>query len=309
MTNLTTRSNAPLSKFAFGTMQFGDKADAAASAQMFNDCINAGINHFDTATGYAEGRSEQILGGLIGDARDDLYIATKVGYMGGSNPANIDKQFHESLTRLKMDEVDLLYLHRFDDDMVMEDTFAQLATWQKAGKIRHIGVSNYAAWQVMKAQTICAELGTKIDVIQPMFNLVKRQAEVEILPMCRDQNIAAFPYSPLGGGLLTGKYGAQKAGRLADNEMYASRYGIDWMHDTAGKLLTYSQQVGVDAATLAVAWVDAHPLGPRPIISARSSAQLAPSLAAIPYDMSAEQWGEISALSRTPAPATDRSET
>jgi len=308
MTILSTRNGAPVSRFAFGTMQFGGTADAAQSAAMFDDCMSAGINHFDTAVMYTGGQSEVILGKLIKDRRDDIFLATKVGYKGGASRANLVAQFDQSRRQLNEDSVDLLYLHRFDDDTPLEETFATLTELQSAGAIKHIGVSNYAAWQVIKAQSVARANGTRIDAIQPMYSLVKRQAEVEIFPMATDQNIEIFPYSPLGGGLLTGKYNQGQGGRLQDDARYNARYGQDWMHETAGKLSELAQQRGTDPATLAVAWAARHQAAPRPIISARSTAQLQPSLSAQDYAMDDALYAQITALSVTPAPATDRLE-
>lgn len=218
-------------------------------------------------------------------------------------------QFDTSRRRLGLDMVDVLYLHRFDPDTDLRETMEFFAGQRQAGAIRYVGLSNFAAWQVMKAQAIGQEFGIGVDILQPMYNLVKRQAEVEILPMCADQGILAAPYSPLGGGLLTGKYtGGGAGGRLIDNRAYEARYGPGWMHRTAEDLAGLAAGMGVSPATLAVAWVAANPFAPSPIISARSAGQLEPSLAAIGFDMSAELYAQISALGQTPPPATDRLE-
>lgn len=308
MTHLTTRNGTPVSPLTFGTMQFGGKADAKASREMFDACRTSGINHFDTAVGYTEGASETILGPMLKAGRDDLFVATKVGYVGGAGGENIMAQFDRSRRQLGEDFVDLLYMHRFDDATPLEVTFETLAALQADGAIRYIGVSNYAAWQVMKAQGVARALGTRIDAIQPMYNLVKRQAEVELFPMAVDQEITIFPYSPLGGGLLTGKYGQGGAGRLAEDKRYNARYGQAWMHDCAGRLAALAAERGMDPATLAVAWAAKHAAHPHPIISARSTEQLAPSLAAADFVMDDALYAEITALSITPPPATDRLE-
>jgi len=169
-------------------------------------------------------------------------------------------------------------------------------------------VSNYAAWQVMKAQAVAEKLGTRIAMFQPMYNLVKRQVEVEILPMGLSENIAIVPYSPLGGGLLTGKYAGGAGGRLADDKMYNARYGQRWMYDTAAALADLGRELGVSPATLAVAWAARHPGVTAPIISARNAEQLQPSLDALTFAMDDALYARISALSPTPAPATDRLE-
>ncbi len=289
-------------------MQFGGTADAASARAMFDACRAAGITHFDTACGYTEGASETLLGQFAMGQREALYIATKVGYVGGSGRANILTQLDCSRRRLGMDRIDLLYLHRFDAATALEETFATMAELQSRGIIGAIGVSNFAAWQVMKAQAICAGLGTRIDAIQPMYSLVKRQAEVELLPMAADQGMTAFTYSPLGGGLLSGKYAAGASGRLTTDRRYGARYAPPAMHQAAEGLTQFAAESGLHPATLAVAWVMAHPTTPVPLISARDVAQLAPSLAAATLRLDPETYARLSALYPAPPPATDRLE-
>ena len=297
-------------RFAFGAMQFGGTASAADAAELYAACRAAGITHFDTAHAYTNGASERLLGDLVRPERAAVFVATKAGYVGGSSRQNILSTFDESRQRLQLDHVDLLYLHRFDDATPLEETFETLAKLQSDGLITHIGVSNFAAWQVMKAQAVAAKLGTSISHIQPMYNLVKRQAEVEILPMAQAEGLVPCTYSPLGGGLLTGKYSAdaQTEGRLATDHRYAARYGLPQMHKAAQDLAALAADLGVHPATLAVAWVLQHPAAPLPILSARNAAQLAPSLAAINYPLDAEIYAKLQALFPAPPPATDRIE-
>ena len=305
---LKTVNGAVASDYSFGTMQFGDKADAAESRAMYDACRGAGINFFDTAYVYAGGESERLLGQFVASQRDDILIASKCGMSADQSDANIRKQVDESLSRLGMDMVDIMYLHKFDPTVPLEVSFETLAALQKQGKFRYIGVSNYAAWQVMKAQRTANDLGTRIDILQPMYNLVKRQVEVELLPMAISEGFNVAPYSPLGGGLLTGKYASGGKGRLDEMEMYAKRYDVDWMRQTAADLAALGQKIGVHPATLAVAWMAKHPGVTQPIISGRSVAQLQASLDAISFDMTDDLYEEISALSQKPAPATDRLE-
>lgn len=291
---------------AFGTMQFGGRANAAVSQTMFTACVEAGIRHFDTAWVYTDGASETLLGRFAKGL--DLQIATKVGYEGGAGRANLTAQFDTSRKRLGRDAVDLLYLHRFDADTPLHETLSLFADWQTRGLIGRIGLSNFAAWQVMKAQAVARALGTRIDAIQPMYSLVKRQAEVELLPMAADQGITVYSYSPLGGGLLTGKYTAGGAGRLTEDARYATRYGQTQMAAAAQGLARLAAELDTHPATLAVAWAKCHPSRPVPLISARSTDQLAPSLAAANYPMTAETYARIAALYPAPPPATDRTE-
>lgn len=308
MTDLTTPAGTPVSRLTFGTMQFGGTADAAESRAMYDAARAVGINHFDTAVGYTGGNSERLLGPMVAAEQDHIYLATKVIYSGGGGRANLLGMFDDCRRQLGLDSVDLLYLHRYDAGTSLEITFEAMAELQSQGAIRHIGVSNYAAWQVMKAQAVCAKLGTRIDVVQPMYSLVKRQAEVEIFPMAVDQDIRIVPYSPLGGGLLTGKYAQGETGRLTEDDRYKARYDVAWMHTCAARLSEIAATRGVNPATLAVAWAARHAARPSPIISARSATQLAPSLAAETFEMDDALYAQITALSQTPPPATDRLE-
>ena len=227
---------------------------------------------------------------------------------GGASAANIRASLDESRTRLGTDVIDLFYLHRWDGDTPLAETYDCLAEMVKAGAIRAIAVSNHAAWQVMKAQRAAAERGLRIAAIQPMYNLVKRQAEVELLPMAADQDMIVAPYSPLGGGLLTGKYATGGTGRLTTDDRYAARYAPDWMHRAAEGVAALAAEHGTHPATLAVAWAMRHPAVTAPIVSARSAEQLAPSLAALDFALDDALATRMEALVPAPAPATDRLE-
>lgn len=305
---LRTIDGTPISRFCFGTMQFGGKADEAESGRLYAACREAGINFFDTAHAYTDGLSETWLGRLAAAERQAVYIASKANFSGGSGAGNIHASVEESLKRLGTDFVDLYYLHRWDGTVPLEETFTALAEEKAAGRIGAIGVSNFSAWQVMKAEAVARGLGVTIAAIQPMYNLVKRQVEVEILPMALSEGFAVFPYSPLGGGLLSGKYAAGESGRLTTDKMYEKRYGVDWMHRAAADLAALAAEAGVHPATLAVAWAARRPGVTAPIISARSVEQLGPSLAALDYAMDDAMYARLRALAPEPPPATDRLE-
>ena len=305
---METISGQPVSRFSFGTMQFGAKADKAASAAMFTACREAGINFFDSAYVYTGGISEEILGGLIADAREDVFIATKFGDKKTATADVLHREFAESRRRLGQETVDLLYVHQPDLVTPIEETLAAVAEYVHAGAVRYVGISNFSAWSTMKARQVARDLGIDVTFLQPMYNLVKRQAEVEILPMAISEGFYVCPYSPLGGGLLTGKYAEGQGGRLKDDNMYTVRYGVDWMYQTATDLAALGSEIGVSPATLAVAWVARHPGVWGPIISARSMEQLQPSLDAMGLEMDDALYARLSALSPTPPPANDRLE-
>ncbi len=311
------RTGVKVSSLCFGTMSFGDIADEAESARMFRRCREVGINFFDCANTYAGGRSEEILGDLIADCREEIVLTTKAVSstgadinQGGASRRHLQIAVEDSLRRLKTDRIDVYFLHHYDADTPVDECLRALDDLVRQGKILYPAVSNWAAWQVMKAQGIAAREGlARIECLQPMYNLVKRQAEVEILPLALDERIGVIPYSPLGGGLLTGKYApasSPASGRLVENAMYQKRYGVGDYYQTAADFAAHAGERGLHPATLAVAWVMAHPAVTAPIIGARNLSQLEASLAALDVDMTPEWYAEISALSAEPPPAHDR---
>ncbi|MGB7341136.1 MAG: aldo/keto reductase [Phototrophicaceae bacterium] len=309
-----------VSELCFGTMSFGDTADEAMSAAMYQACRDKGINFFDCANVYAGGRSEEILGKLIAHERDELVITSKVTSPtkgGGINSRGYSRrhivmEVEKSLKRLGTDRIDVYFLHHFDPSVPIEDVVRTLDDLVKQGKILYPAISNWSAWQIALALGVSEYQNlSRIEVLQPMYSLVKRQAEVEILPLAKAKNIAVIPYSPLGGGLLTGKYGTNKkpdGGRIVDNKMYTKRYSENAYYQVAEDFTAHAQEKGYHPATLAVAWAMSHPDVTAPIIGARNTEQLADSLAALDVDMTPQWRAEISALSYTPPPAHDRLE-
>lgn len=309
------RTGISVSRLCFGTMSFGGDADAAMAGKMYAACRDVGINFFDCANVYTGGRAEEILGDLIAHERDEIVLTSKVGH--GSNPAHrglsprhIQMAVDASLKRLKTDRLDVLFVHRWDDNTPMEESLRALENVVRQGKAMSIAVSNWSAWQIVKAIGISAQNGwARFDVIQPMYSLVKRQAEVEILPLAQSEGLAVTPYSPVGGGLLSGKYrNTDSPGRIRANPEYTQRYSPDWMFNTAADFADFAEKHGHHPVSLAVSWVAAHPAITAPIIGARDTEQLAPSLAALDVDMTEDFRSEISTLSQTPPPATDRLE-
>ena len=304
------------SSLCFGTMQFGDGADEKDSQEMYEACRNSGINFFDTAYVYTGGKSELILGKLISKDRDNIILITKAGSVGGSSGSNIRTQLEDSLRRLNQDYVDIFFLHHWDDNIPLEETFETLKELKEEKKFFQLGVSNFSAWQVMKAKALAEKYEfPNVDILQPMYNLVKRQAEVEILPMAKSENIGVISYSPLGGGLLTGKYETENnssnknsSGRLHDNAKYKLRYGQNWMYEAASKLQKLAEDINYDPIALAVAWVSYNDAITAPIISARNLKQLKPSLDSVNINLDEATYNLISQISPTPPPATDRLE-
>ena len=313
------RTGIQVSPLCLGTMTFGNEADKAASKAIFNRCRDAGINFIDSANVYCDGKSEAILGELIADCRDELIISTKFGDSTGSDPnlkgasrRNIIAALEASLNRLRTDYIDIYFLHRFDVHTPLEETLRALDDLVSQGKIRYAGVSNFAAWQIAKALCVSALNGwTQIHCIQPMYNLVKRQAEVEILPLAQSEKLGVMTYNPLGAGILTGKYGRDRksdSGRLSESNMYQKRYGQQWMYEAAIRFTEFAKANGYHPVSLAVAWVACHPAVTAAIIGARNDEQLEDSIKSMDISMTHELYNQISEITPIPPPATDRLE-
>jgi aryl-alcohol dehydrogenase-like predicted oxidoreductase len=308
-----------VSELAFGAMSFGGYADEAESARMFAACRDAGINTFDCADVYNGGRSEEILGRLVSDCRDELVLTTKAYFPSGPGPndrgssrRHLVRSVENSLRRLGTDRVELFFLHRFDDGTPLEETLRAVDDLVTQGKILYPAVSNFSAWQTMKAVGMAGANGWARPVCsQPMYNLVKRQAEVEILPMAASEGLGVLPYSPLGGGLLTGKYAPgvrPEVGRIVETPMYGTRYGAPLNYEIAQAFTQTCRELGHHPAAVAIAWVASHPAVTAPLLGARNVAQLRDALGAVAVDMTPELRDRISSLSPQPPPATDRNE-
>ena len=308
-----------VSELCLGTMTFGKEADRQTSAAIYRRCREAGINFFDCANVYAKGESERILGEVIAKERGELILTTKVGGRMGEGPnrsglsrRHILQECEASLRRLDTDWVDVYFVHHFDPRVPVEESLRALDALVRQGKVRYLGVSNWAAWQIAKALGTSALHGlSAFQVMQPMYSIVKRQAEVELLPLALDAGMGVITYSPLGGGLLTGKYGsapAPGAGRLSENPMYTRRYADAWMFEAARGLKRIAAETGFSPVSLAVAWAARHPAVTCPIIGARNLDQLEPALKAADLELPSDLYARLCALTPTPPPATDRTD-
>ena len=310
------RTGVQVSELCFGTMSFGGDADEATAAQMYKACRDAGINFFDCADQYSKGKAEEILGRLVKGHRDQLVLTTKCYNPSsedindrGTSRRHVARAVEASLKRLQTDRVEVLFLHQYDARTPIEESMRALEDLVRSGKVLYPAVSNWSAWQTQRAVDIQERNSwARLQVHQPMYNLVKRQAEVEILPMAEANGIGVIPYSPGAAGLLSGKYSGEASGRLKTNKMYEARYGEPWMFEVAEKFVAFCRQRGLHPVSAAVAWVGAHPAVTAPIIGARNLEQLQDSLGAANVDMTPALRAEITALSRTPPPATDRLE-
>jgi aryl-alcohol dehydrogenase-like predicted oxidoreductase len=313
------KTGVKVSPIALGAMSFGGDADEATAGRMWRAAREAGVNFVDTADVYNEGRSEEILGRLIAGERDEIVLATKAYFptgkdvnARGSSRYHLVRAVEGSLRRLQTDRIDLFYLHRFDDVTDLGETLRAVEDLVRSGKILYPAVSNFAAWQVAHALGVAAASGfAPLVAVQPMYNLVKRTAEIELLPMAQSLGVAVIPYSPTGGGLLTGKYSADKRpdkGRLVEWKMYQTRYANEAFYAIAGEFTKLAVELGHAPTTLAVAWVASHPAVTSVLVGGRNPHQLAPAFEAAKLELDEATRARISALSPEPPPATDRNE-
>lgn len=314
------RTGLKVSSLCFGTMSFGGDADEAEAGRLYAKCRDAGIDFFDCANVYNRGAAEEILGRLIAHERREIVLTSKVGMPEGThvntrglNRRHIVQSVEDSLKRLNTDRLDILFMHRWDPATPIEETLRALEDLVRSGKVLHLGGSNFAAWQFAKALQIQrAEGFGLLEIIQPMYNLLKRQAEVEILPWAKAEDIAVISYGPNAAGVLTGKYASKQVigttSRLGVDQHYFDRYALDWYYDVATAFTAKASQLGVHPVSLAVAWVAYNPAITCPIIGARKVEQLEASLASVDIVLEDELYDEISSLSPTPPPATDRLE-
>ncbi len=299
------------SPYCFGTMQFGGKSSEKDSAEMYFACREKNINFFDTAYIYNDGKSEEILGSLISKEREKIILISKAGAVGGLNAKNIRYQIEKSLKRLNQEYLDIFFLHKWDDNIDLIETFKELKKLKNENKFFHLGVSNFSAWQTIKSQSISEKIGgPEIEILQPMYNLIKRQVEVEIIPMSLKENFSIISYSPLGGGLLTGKYERKTNddSRLNIDKKYFKRYSHKFMREATSKLVQFSKSKNLNPSILAISWVAKNPAITAPIISARNFKQLKTSLDSISFKISDDVYDFLNSLAPTPPPATDRLE-
>jgi aryl-alcohol dehydrogenase-like predicted oxidoreductase len=273
-------------------MTFGGQTDEAAARSMVDLCLERGVNFIDTANVYTGGQAESILGRILAGRRDRFNIASKVGIKAGDAPdeqglsrAAIFKAIDGSLSRLQTDYVDFYYLHQPDYATPLAESLAALNELFQAGKVRQIAVSNYAAWQICEMLWLCDKNGWQRPVlVQPMYNLLARRIETELVPFCKQHDLGIVPYNPLAGGLLTGKH--SPTAPVADSRfermpLYRDRYWQDENFAAVEALQKVARDAGRSLPRLALGWVLAQPTVTSVILGASRLAHLEENLAAL----------------------------
>ena len=280
-----------ISRVVLGTMTFGSQVDETEARQMVDRSLAAGINMFDTANAYNAGESEKMLGAALEGRRSDVLVATKVFNPMGEAPedkglseAAIHKAINASLERLRTDYVDVYYFHQPDRATPIEESLAAMDALMEAGKVRHLGVSNYAAWQVSEINCLRAEQGRPpVLVSQQMYNLLARRIEEEYASYSEHANLFDIVYNPLAGGLLTGKHAAgstPQQGTRFTQEMYRRRYWDEAHFDAVERLRSVASDAGLSLVELSFRWLLSRPLVDAVLVGASSIDHLESNLAA-----------------------------
>ncbi len=303
------RTGVQVSAACFGTMTFGWEPEdwgshEDVSIRLTHHAIDLGVNFFDTADVYARGTSETILGKALVGKRDRVVLATKChGNMDDSDPnasgnsyRHIIQACDASLRRLNTDWIDIYQIHRPQPSVPIDETLRALDDLRRSGKIRYAGCSSYAAWQACEAHYVAKSMGAAGFVCeQPPYNLLDRRIERELLPFCQTYDYAVIPWSPLAGGMLSGKYLDSAQGARYSSSDPGGRLKqlpIDKLKEL--KILAESE--GLTMAQLSLAWVAGRPGITSPIIGARSEAQLVESVAACQTKLTLEVTDKIDAL-------------
>ena len=319
------RTGLRVSRLCLGTMTFGFQCDEETSFAIMDTAYDAGITFFDTADVYPVGgpketigRTEEIIGRWMqrGDrSRDDIVLGTKCfGHSGpqpwdrGNSRKNIMRAVDASLRRLDTDYIDLYQIHFYDPDVHIDETLRAMDDLVRSGKVRYIGCSNTMAYQLARSigRSELHDI-SRFESVQPRYNMLFRENERELFPLCAEENIAVIPYNPLAAGLLTGKHraGAPTEGTRFTlgqaQELYQGRYWHDRMFESVEAIRAVAEDAGTPMTTLAIQWVLANPVITSPIVGASRAEQLAASVAAVetPLDPDVKaQLDELTAIYR-----------
>jgi aryl-alcohol dehydrogenase-like predicted oxidoreductase len=316
------RSGLRVSTLTLGTATFGGKGglsvwgdtDVAGARRLIDSCVDAGVNLIDTADAYSGGLSEEILGEALQGSHPDVLIATKARFSTGSGPNDAGLSRHHliaaceaSLRRLRRDHIDLYQVHAWDGQTPLEETLAALDALIQSGKVRYIGSSNFSGWHLMKAAGVAERRGYEPFVAQQVYlSLQSRDAEHEVMPAAIDLGLGTLVWSPLAGGLLTGKY---RRGVIPEG---TARHLTDWheppiydedrLYDTVDAIVEIASARNVAPSQIALAWLLDRPGVTSLVIGARTHEQLVVSLGAVEVQLTAEEADALERVSRVPLP-------
>ncbi|WP_339224341.1 aldo/keto reductase [Paenibacillus sp. FSL W7-1332] len=289
-------SGLKVSQLGLGTNAFGKRADQGTSARIIDHALDHGINFIDTANIYAGSESERIIGEALAGKRHNVVLATKAGLVSGQGPNergssryHLQQELEDSLKRLKTDYVDLYQIHTFDPNTPLEETLRTLDDMVSSGKVRYIGASNYAAWEIMKALGISELRGyARYVSTQTSYSLADRTPELELVPLCLDQGVGIIPYFPLAGGILTGKYGqgaSTPSGSRAETDPNFNRFLEDRNLKLGQQVSQLAAEHGHSPSALSLAWLMNRPAVSTVIVGATKTEQLDDNLKSLEIEI------------------------
>ena len=315
------RTGLKVSELCLGAMTFGRESTEEVSIEMLDCFVEAGGNFIDTADVYSQGISEEILGRwLQGKNRDDMVIATKVRFAMGTGPNDIGLSrkhilaaAEASLRRLKTSYIDLYQVHMWDPGTPLEETLDALHQLVRSGKVRYVGASNYAGYQLQKAIDLSRQMdGEPFSCLQPLYNLLDRSVEWELLPVCEAEGVGVIPWSPLRGGWLSGKYRRGMAGPPPDTRIEEAEkqgwseswalYANERTWQVIDTLSAVAAEVEKTPAQVALNWLLRQPTVTAPILGARTMAHLEDNLGATGWSLTSEQVARLDQASAQPLP-------
>jgi aryl-alcohol dehydrogenase-like predicted oxidoreductase len=305
-------SGLKVSVIGLGTNQFGGKVDLVGTKDIIAAALDLGINLIDTADVYQDGRSESNIGEALKGQRDRAVIATKVFFKVGDGPndqgasrQHILTGVEASLKRLQTDYIDLYQVHRWDGETPIEETLQALDDLVRSGKVRYIGASNFAAWQLTHANATADLKGlTRFVSIQPHYHMFERQVEAELIPACNYFGIGILPYFPLAGGFLTGKYVLGEPapiGSRGENSEYVQRYMIPDHYAKLAQLIAFAEGHGRAINELAHAWLLAQPLVSSVISGATKITHVQANSLSADWDLSPDEYHQVNEILAGPS--------
>jgi len=280
------KSGDKVSRICLGANNFGGQVSEEVSIGIVNKALDCGINTIDTANVYTAGKSEMIIGKALKGRRDEVVVATKVGFGFGEGPnqsglsrKHVLSALEHSLKNLQTDFIDIYYLHRFDTETPLEETFRTLNDLVRGEKVRYIACSNFAAWQIAKAHEICEMHDfEQLAAVQPPYNLLQRDIEKDILPYCQHEGLGVLTYTPLMGGFLTGKYSRANppppSSRFSYNSRLWQRVNKESNFEILEQLQGVADSMGISLSKLAISWILRNPAVTAPILGASSIEQV-----------------------------------
>ncbi|MBN1671954.1 MAG: aldo/keto reductase [Kiritimatiellae bacterium] len=282
-----TGTDLTVSRICLGTWIFGSRVDEKESIRMIHAALDAGVIFFDTADSYSDGASERILGKALEGRRKDSIVASKVGYLPGDeadlSASHIEEAVESSLKRLNVESLDICYFHAPDYTTPLDESLKAMDGLVRAGKVRHAGLSNYAAWQMCRAHWLCERGGYRRPAVaQTVYNLLARRIEQEFLPCCGELGIGVTVFNPLAGGLLTGKHRPEHAPREGSRFDWSPKYRTRYWHEAnfeaVATLSEIARKCGKTPVGLALQWLAAQPQIDSIVIGASRPGQLEENL-------------------------------